>query len=88
MKYSIHIDVKDILFGLYDTSYLQNCLNYCITIAKYFISIKKKSYVFNICLYDFLAFLKQTLHTKYMYYCNKGLNECFNKKWGLVYDSI
>lgn len=87
--FSFMLSEQDIIFGVLNPFNQDNIdvLNYCILFAKLFIYKCKKEET-RICLYEFLAILKNRIEVLYILAIMQDKQTKFKKKWSCLYDKF
>lgn len=83
----INLTETIIIFGTTMPSRKLELLNFCLILAKKYISDSKPK-VKDITLFDFLVILRNKIEEKHVYYQCSDRSDEFAIKWGLLYDNI
>ena len=87
MNCVIDLNIYNIILG-YNENLANNAnLNYCVTLAKYYIwKMKKQSNIIE--FFSYLVYLKNRLEIKHLYHSINCSLEIFNLRWNEIYENV
>ena len=87
MNCDIDLNIYNIILG-YNENLANNAnLNYCVTLAKYYIwKMKKQSNIIE--FFSYLVYLKNRLEIKHLYHSINCSLEIFNLRWNEIYENV